>query len=167
MTCFCILLATSPNLLTRFLKQPYAATTELYLGMKVSLFCTHCRASYRPFTLVIRSSNFSAAPGAAVVSAIAGMGWDWAPGRQKRLTGMLLGWTKGLIVIHESVGAAAPGLGAAAGELGRVRQSGFKMRGMIQSAHIDIPGRAQSVEWLLYECLFCTRCVRSIHQKKN
>lgn len=62
----------------------------------------HSRDSYRPFTLVVRPSNSSVAPGAAVVSVMAGMGSDWALGRQRRLTGMLLGWTRGLIVIHDS-----------------------------------------------------------------
>lgn len=87
--------------------------------MCVSSSCTHCRASYWPFSLVIRPSNSSVEPEAAVASVMAGMGSDSAQGRQRRLTGMLLGWTKGLIVIHEFVSAAAPGLGAAAGRDGQ------------------------------------------------
>lgn len=46
------------------------------------LCCAHGRDSYRPFTRVIRPSNSSAAPGAAVVSVMAGMGSDWAQGRR-------------------------------------------------------------------------------------
>lgn len=38
---------------------------------------------------------------------------------------------------------------------------GLKMREMIQSARIDIPGGVQLVVWLLYECLLCTRFLRS------
>lgn len=87
--------------------------------MCVSPSCTHCRASYWPFSLVIRPSNSSVEPEAAVASVMAGMGSDSAQGRQRRLTGMLPGWTKGLIVIHEFVSAAAPGLGAAAGRDGQ------------------------------------------------
>lgn len=65
------------------------------LRCKFHCFVPHCRDSYRPFALVIRPSNSSVAPGAAVVSVMAGMGSDWALGRQKRLTGMLPGWTRG------------------------------------------------------------------------
>lgn len=87
-------------------------------GCKFHCF-VHIVDSYRPFTLVISSSNSSVAPRAAVVSVMAGMGSDWALGRQERLTGMLPDWTRGLIVIHELVSAAAPGLGAAAGRDGQ------------------------------------------------
>lgn len=52
------------------------------------------------------------------------------------------------------------GLEQQLGEMGRVTQSGFKMRGMIQSAYIDILGGVQLVVWLLYERLLRTRFVR-------
>lgn len=114
MNCFCILLASFLNLST-LANENHVLPQDFIQGFQVSLSCAHCRDSYRPFALVIRPSNSSAAPGAAVVSVMAGMGSDWAQRRQRRLTGMLLGWKKGLIVIHELVRAAAPGLGAAAG----------------------------------------------------
>lgn len=47
------------------------------------------------------------------------------------------------------------------GEMGMVTQNGFKMREMIQSAHIDICGGVQLVAWLLCERLLYTRFVRS------
>lgn len=113
MNCFCILLACFLNLLT-----PFAAAchpTDLQSGMQgVTLSRTFI--SYRPFAPVIRPPNYDAAPGAAAVGAAAGMESDWAQGRQRGMTGMRLGWTEGLIVIHESVRAAAPGLGGAAGK---------------------------------------------------
>lgn len=59
-------------------------------------------------------------------------------------------------MIHELVSVAAPGLEAAAGRDG----SGFKMRGMIRSTHIDILGDMQFVFLLLYECLLCTHTGR-------
>lgn len=81
--------------MTHLQNQLCAATTELYPEMHVSLSCTHCRDSYRPFAPVIRPSNSSVAPEAAVATVMAGMGWGRAPGRQRRLTGMFLGWTSG------------------------------------------------------------------------
>ena len=44
------------------------------------MFWAHCRDSYQPFALVIRPSNSSVAPGAAVVSVMAGMGSSLALG---------------------------------------------------------------------------------------
>lgn len=112
MNWFCILLASFRNLLTHLQK---ATMWCRRVASRDVTFIDSCTFSYLPFAGGIRPSNSSAAPRAAAVSAMAGMGSDWARGRQRRMTGMLQGWTKGLIVIHEVVSAAAPGLGGAAG----------------------------------------------------
>lgn len=52
------------------------------------------------------------------------------------------------------------GLEQQLGEMGRVTHSGFKMRGMIKSASIDIFGGVQLMVCLLYERLLYTHFVR-------
>ena len=62
-------------------------------------------------------------------------------------------------MIHESVSTWA---GSSSWEKwAGLTLSGFVIRAMIQSAHIDIHGRVQLVDWLLFEHLLYTHFVRT------
>lgn len=124
------------------------------------LCCAHGWDSYWPFTLVIRPSNSSAAPGAAVVSVMAGMGSDRAQGSRGRgdgreaeedWQGCCRAERRGWLWSMSQSALQHLGLERQLDEMGRVTPSGLKMRGMDRTAFVDVHGGVQSMVCSLHE----------------